>query len=73
MQMFITAGSDFNNCSIDIHENNHSIEVGSVFQLDQSLNYIITTIPDFESYNTTFAFEFYTNGTEYPWFERTYY
>jgi hypothetical protein len=54
-------------------EKNRTIELNQKYEIDQSLNYIVTAIPEYNSYNTSFSFEYSTDGTEYPWYELYYY
>jgi len=73
VKVYLNAGADVRNSSVALVDNNSSVQAGQEFMIDQSLNYIITTVPQYNSYNTSFTFEYYTDGAEYPWYELYYY
>jgi len=48
---------------------NSTVKVDSEFTIDQSISYIITAVPKYNSYNTTYEFEYWTDATEkYPFY-----
>lgn len=53
-------------------EYNRTILLNQKYEIDQSLNYIVTAIPEYNSYNTSFTFEYSTDGVEYGFFELYY-
>ena len=73
VQVYLNAGSDVRNSSVALVDNNSSVKAGDEFIIDQSLNYVITTVPRYNSYNTSFTFEYYTDGVEYEWYELYYF
>lgn len=72
MNVYLNAGTDIRNCSKSFVYNNRSVILNSQYDIDQSEAFIITAIPDLGSYNTTFAFEYWTQGVEYETFEQIY-
>lgn len=70
--VYLTAGSDYKNATVVMEEKNRTIVIGKVYEIDQSLNYIITAIPKKNSFNTSVSFEYFTDGEEYPFFELYY-
>ena len=42
------------------------------YEIDQSLNYIVVAIPKKNSYNTSFTFQYHTDGVAFPWYEILY-
>jgi len=74
VKLYINSGSDVRNMTNSLINNNGTVSVGDQFTIDQSLNYIVTVIPDKNSYNTSYAFEYSTDGSEtYEWYELYYY
>lgn len=69
VKLYLNAGSDVRNSTIDMQDQNRTIELEKEYKIDQSLNFIVTAIPEWNSYNTSFSFEYYTDGEIYPWYE----
>ena len=72
VDLYINAGSDVNNASITLVNNNNWVEVDRLFEIDQSVQYIIVAVPKYNNYNTSFTFEYYTDGVAFPWYELFY-
>lgn len=72
VKVYLTAGSDYTNASVALVDYNRTVELDKQYEIDQSLNYIISAIPNKNSFNTSFTFEYYTDGVEYPFFELYY-
>lgn len=51
---------------------NNRVKVDTEYQIDQSVNFIITAIPKYNNYNTSFTFEYHTDGDAFPWYEVLY-
>lgn len=73
VEVYLNAGENVRNSSIAMEDYNRTVQLNKKYEIDQSLNYIITAIPKYNNYNTTFSFEYNTDGTEYPFFEWAYY
>jgi len=68
----LNAGSDHTNATVEMERDNRQIEVNKQYEIDQSLNYIVVAIPKKNNYNTSFTFEYNTDGVAFPWYELFY-
>ena len=73
VNIYLNGGSDVYNSSMQIISNNQTVTVGSQYSVDQSTNFIVTAVPKYNNYNTSFTFEYFAEGIEYPWYELFYY
>lgn len=73
VKLYLNAGGNVTNSTLAMEDYNRTVVLNKKYEIDQSLNFIITAIPDFNSYNTSFSFEYSTDGTPYPWYELYYY
>ena len=70
VDVYITAGSDVRNMTVNVIPGNATVKVNKEFTIDQSISYIITAVPKYNSYNTTYEFEYWTDATtadKYDW------
>ena len=68
VEVHLTAGADVRNNSVSVVPNNQTVEVGELYAIDQTLNYLVYAVPKYNNYNTSFTFEYYTDGVAYPWY-----
>ena len=72
VDVYINAGSDVRNASMTLVNNNSTVEVNRQFDIDQSVSYIIVAVPKQNHFNTSFTFEYNTDGVSFPWYELFY-
>jgi len=73
VKLYLNAGGNVTNSTEALETANKTVELNKRYEIDQSLNYIVTAVPAFNSYNTTYSFEYSTDGVEYEWYELYYY
>lgn len=73
VKLYLNAGGNVTNSTLAMEDYNRTVVLNKKYEIDQSYNYIITAIPEYNSYNTSFSFEYSTDGTPYPWYELYYY
>lgn len=73
VELYLNAGGNVTNSSMAMVEYNRTVELNKKYEIDQSINYIVTAVPKYNNYNTSFSFEYSTDGVEYPWYELFYY
>ena len=66
--LYIMAGSDFTNSSQTLVTNNGSVTLDMTYEIDISVNYVIVAVPELNNWNTSFSFEYYTDGEKYSMF-----
>ena len=69
MSVYVNSGSGVRNMSASVSGTslrNATATVGEQYKLDMSESFIITAIPSEKSYNTTFGFEYYSDGEALP-------
>jgi hypothetical protein len=73
VKLYLNAGGNVTNSTIAMEDYNRTVELNKKYEVDQSINYIVTAIPELNNYNTSFSFEYSTDGVEYEWYELYYY
>lgn len=63
VKVYVNAGSDVRNMTESLVKYNKTVKVGDQFEIDQSINFVVTAIPTYNSYNTTYSFEYWTDAT----------
>ena len=75
VQVYVNSGSGVRNMTKSVSgssRRNETATVNKLYQLPMSESFIITTIPSEKSYNTSFEFEYYSDGEAHPPIVRLY-
>lgn len=75
VSVYVNSGSDVRNMSTSVSgtsKKNDTVKVDTQYQVPMGETFIITAIPTENSYNTTFEFEYYSDGEALPGLIRFY-
>lgn len=72
VDVFISGGMDYDNATVTVQDGDAKVQLNKEYKIDQSINFIITAVPEYNNYHTTYEFEYWTDGVEYPLWERFY-
>lgn len=64
VKIYVTGGTDIRNMTREIIPKNGTANLVRPYKISQDQKLLITVIPDAESYNTTYEFEYWTDATE---------